>query len=985
MIPALLALGIAAVVRPVHARLVLIATAALCGLGGLAALADLLAGDGPDALALPLGFPGGTIVLAFDPLAGLFLLLLFACAAASAVYALDAHEAEDARSLPFLPPFVAAMALTLLAGDGFTLLFGFELMSLASWAMVLARHDEAASRDAAQLYLGMAFFSAACLIPAFALLASTHAGFDLRFAAIRAAMPPEGWRATAIFLLVLLGAGAKAGLAPLHVWLPPAHSAAPGHVSALMSGAMTKVALYVLIRLVLDLSGPAQPLWWSAPVLATGVASAVLGGLRANVEADLKTVLAASTIENVGLIAIGIGVALIGRAVDLPGLAALALGGALLHALNHGLFKTLLFLGASAAQHGAGSRLLGRLGGLIHAMPITAACVFVGGFGLAALPPGPGFASEWLLLQSLLAAPRAGGIAMQSMLVIVAMGMAMAAALAASAVVRLAGVAFLGRPRTPRAAAATEPGPCARGAMIGLALAVVLLGLLPGLALHLAAPALRGLTGSDSSDRAGLLGLAPAIGAYGYAVLGIAALLAAFGGGAFLILRRWGGSGVRRGPAWECGFAAPPPWLPFGDPATQYTDSSFAEPLQRTMGRALLAARGEDVRRRARGGGARAPARLVAGSRRNLAVPAGAAGQGRDRAHRGPFAVAHHPPHARPDLCDAGSVPRSDRLDAGVVTALLAAVAQVLHLALVLACAPLLAGFVRRLKARLLDRMGPPLLQPWRDLLRLVRKQRVIAENATLLFRAAPLVGFASIATVACLVPSFSFGMILAPASDLIVITGLLALARVASALAAMDVGTAFGGLGASRDMMFAVFAEPALLLVVFTLALLAGTTNLDLAATMMRDGALGLRVSLGLVLVALACVAIAENGRMPVDNPATHLELTMVHELQVLEYSGPDLALIDYTSALRFLAWLNLILSVFVPFGTASADAGPVAWIVGLAFWLAKIVLLAAALAVMEVSRAKMRLFRVPEFLGVAILLGLLAAMFLFVSTGFV
>ena len=515
---ALLALGIAAALRPGDSRPILIAAAALCGTGALASFADLLAGDGPAAFALPLGLPGGTAVLALDPLSGLFLLLLFACATAAAVYALDAHEAEDARSLPFFPPFIAAMALTLLAGDGYTLLFGFELMSLASWAMVLARHEETASRDAAQLYLGMALFSAACLIPAFALLASTSAGFDLRFAAIRAAIPPEGWRATAIFLLVLLGAGAKAGLAPLHVWLPYAHSAAPSHVSALMSGAMTKVALYVLIRLVFDLAGPAQPLWWSVPVLAAGVASAVLGGLRANVEADLKTVLAASTIENVGLIAIGIGVALVARAADLPGLAALALGAALLHALNHGLYKTLLFLGAGAAQHGAGSRLLGRLGGLIHAMPITSACVLAGCVGLAALPPGPGFASEWLLLQSLLAAPRVGGIALQTIIVIAAAGVAMAAALAASAVVRLVGVAFLGRPRTPRAAAATEPGPCARGAMIGLAGAVAASGLLPGLVLHVADPALRNLTGAGLEDRAGLLGIAPATGAFGYAV-----------------------------------------------------------------------------------------------------------------------------------------------------------------------------------------------------------------------------------------------------------------------------------------------------------------------------------------------------------------------------------------------------------------------------------------------------------------------------------
>ncbi len=609
VIVGLLALGIAAALRPGNRSPILIAAAALCGAGAAGSLASLLAGDGPATLALPLGLPGGSVVLALDPLSGLFLLLLFACATAAVVYALDAREAEDARSLPLLPPFVAGMALTLLAGDGYLLLFGFELMSLVSWAMVLARPEDAASREAAQLYLGIAVFSAACLLPALALLASTPAGFDLRFAAIRAAMPPEGWRATAIFLLVLIGAGAKAGLAPLHVWLPPAHSAATSHVSALMSGAMTKVALYVLIRLVLDLAGPAQPLWWSVPVIAVGVVSAVLGGLRANVEADLKAVLAASTIENVGLIATGIGVALLARASDLPGLAALALGAALLHAFNHGLYKTLLFLCAGAAQHGAGSRLLGRLGGLVHAMPITTACVLTGCLGLAALPPGPGFASEWLLLQSLLAAPRTGGVAMQTVVVVATAGVAMAAALAASAAVRLVGVAFLGRPRTPRVAAATEPGRYALAAMIALALAVLAAGLLPGFVLRVADPALRGLTGADLAGRAGPLGIAAATGASGYAVAGTVALLASFAGGASLFLRRWGASGVRRGPAWDCGFAAPPPWLPFGDPATQYTDASFAEPLQRTMGRALLAARTET---RPAFPGEATPARLLA-------------------------------------------------------------------------------------------------------------------------------------------------------------------------------------------------------------------------------------------------------------------------------------------------------------------------------------------------------------------------------------
>ena len=317
------------------------------------------------------------------------------------------------------------------------------------------------------------------------------------------------------------------------------------------------------------------------------------------------------------------------------------------------------------------------------------------------------------------------------------------------------------------------------------------------------------------------------------------------------------------------------------------------------------------------------------------------------------------------------------------MNALLSVLAWVLHVALVLAAAPVLVGLVRRIKARLLGRIGPPVLQPWRDLLRLWRKQAVCAENASWLFHAAPIAAFAATAAAAALVPSFAMGMATAPMADLLVIAGLLTLARCILALAAMDVGTAFGGIGASREMTFAVFAEPALMLVFVTLSLLIGTTNLDLIATALHDGGAGLRVSLGLTLIGTIIVAIAENGRIPVDNPATHLELTMVHEAMVLEYSAWHLALIEAGAALKLLIWLGLIASVYAPFGLAAATA-PLLWPVGLLAWAAKIGLLATALAVFEVSIAKMRVFRVPEYLGVSVLLGLLAAVFLLVSQGF-
>jgi formate hydrogenlyase subunit 4 len=312
-----------------------------------------------------------------------------------------------------------------------------------------------------------------------------------------------------------------------------------------------------------------------------------------------------------------------------------------------------------------------------------------------------------------------------------------------------------------------------------------------------------------------------------------------------------------------------------------------------------------------------------------------------------------------------------------------ALVTQLLHIALMLVAAPLVVGVTRWLKSRLMGRRGASPLQPLRDWAKLLRKRPVLAENASLVSEAAPYAGFAACLLAIALVPSFAQGMALAPLGDLVLLAGLLALARVALALAGMDVGTAFGGLGAAREMSFSAFAEPALLLCVLTLAILAGTTNLDAIAVAMRDGGLGLRVSLALAAVSMLAVAVAENARIPVDNPATHLELTMVHEAMLLESSGRHLALWEAQSALRLTLWLALLLAVFLPFGTAPAGSGPLAWVVGLLAWLLKMGGLCLALAVFESATAKMRVFRVPEFLGAALLLALLAVALLFVSTG--
>jgi formate hydrogenlyase subunit 4 len=310
-------------------------------------------------------------------------------------------------------------------------------------------------------------------------------------------------------------------------------------------------------------------------------------------------------------------------------------------------------------------------------------------------------------------------------------------------------------------------------------------------------------------------------------------------------------------------------------------------------------------------------------------------------------------------------------------------IVQGAQMALVLLLAPLLTGLVRKVKARLLRRRGPSVLQPYRDLLRLLRKEVVLAENASWLFRVTPYLIFAATWVAAALVPTFAAGLVFSWTADLIAIIALLASARFFLALAGMDVGTSFGGIGSSREVMIASLAEPAMLLIVFTLALVAGSTQLSSVAAFMASSHVGLRVSLGLVLIALIMVAIAENARIPIDNPATHLELTMVHEAMVLEYSGRHLALIEFAASLKLLLYISLIACVFAPWGLAIAGAGPAAYAAGALAYLAKLAIGAFLLALFETAIAKMRVFRVPEFLGAALMLGLLATLLLFVSRG--
>lgn len=572
------------------ARRARIAIVTLCLAGAALALACLLAAPAPASLRVPLGEPGFGLVLALDGLSCWFILILFAVAAAAVA------SCSEASAAP-LAAFVAALALTVLAGDGVALVLGLELTAVTGWGLMQADTaadgpEPAPRAGASPAFIGMAVLGALGVLGAIVLLApALPSGFpDLRFASLRGTAP-AGWSEIAVLALALFGAGSLAGLVPLHLWLPPSLSAAPVHAGVLMAGAMLPVALYTLLRLLLDLAGSAPPLGWGVALAMLGGFAALLGALRSVIETDLRVLLACIAIEQTGLVTIAIGVVLIGRAADLTSLASLALGAALLLGLTQGLLSALLLLAAGAVEQGAGTRHLHRLGGLAQRMPMTTLCALVGAAGLAAMPPGPGFAAAWLLFQALIGAARAGGVATQLALAAAAALLALALALGTVAALRLVGVGFLGRPRTPRTAAAEDPGSVSRRVMLVLATLALIIGLVPGLLLRLAGPAFAALRTEPMGVRAALAGLRAHPEQPGYAPLAIAALLAGLAAIAFVLLRRADPVGQQRGPAWDGGFAAPPPWLPFGDPLTQYGAASFSQILRRTIGARLLAAR----------------------------------------------------------------------------------------------------------------------------------------------------------------------------------------------------------------------------------------------------------------------------------------------------------------------------------------------------------------------------------------------------------
>lgn len=557
----------------------LVACAALMT-AGVAALA------GPTAtLRLPMGLPGLGANLRLDALAGFFLGLIGLGGAGASLFALGygRHEEEPARVLPFYPFFLAGMALVVVADDAFVFLFAWELMSVASWALVMAQHRQEATLHAAYVYLVMAVFSGFALLLCFGLLAGTGAGYG--FAAIRAAHP-SGILAVAALVLALVGAGAKAGLMPLHVWLPLAHPAAPSHVSALMSGVMTKVAIYGFVRIVFDLVG--HPPWWFAmAVLVLGGITAVIGVLHAVMERDLKRLLAFSTVENIGIVFTGLGLAMAFGANAFAAGTVLALTAALFHALNHTVFKSLLFFGAGAVLGATGERDMERLGGLIHRMPRTAVVVLVGCLAAAALPPMNGFASEWMIFQAILLRPELPQWGLKMAIPVDGALLALAAALAAGCFVRMFGIAFLGRPRSEVAAQAHETDAFSVAAMLIFAVLCFLGGLFPGVVIDALAPAVKGLTGARMATQLddAWLTIAPVTDSRSsYNGLLIFVFILSSTLLTVAAVHLFSPRGVRRGPAWDCGFPDP-------SPMTQYTAASFAQPLRRVFGTVVFRSR----------------------------------------------------------------------------------------------------------------------------------------------------------------------------------------------------------------------------------------------------------------------------------------------------------------------------------------------------------------------------------------------------------
>src|SRR6476659_7662819 len=553
-------------------------------------------------IALPLGLPWLGAHFKIDSLSAFFVIVVNLGGAAASLFALGygQHERAPERVLPFYPAYLAGMNLVVLADDAFSFLVAWEFMSLTSWALVVAHHYERENLRAGYVYLLMAGFGTFALLLAFGLLAGSNGNY--LFESIRAAQPSSGVAAM-VLVLGLVGAGSKAGVVPLHAWLPLAHPAAPSHVSALMSGVMTKVAVYGFVRIAFDLLGP-PVWWWSILVLAVGGITAVMGVLYALMQHDLKRLLAYHTVENIGIIFIGLCLALAFKAYGMADAAALALTAGLLHVFNHSVFNSLLLFGAGAVLNATGERDMEHLGGLIHRMPQTAFVFLVGCVAISALPPLNGFVSEWMTFQAILLSPQLPSWGLKFLVPAVGALLALSAALAAACFVKAFGVSFLGRARTPAAAHAQETDRNSLAAMYFLAALCLVAGILPGIFIDGLAPVTNMLAGTSMPHQTGLqwLTIVPiAESRSSYNGLLVFLFVTLSGSIAAFAIHRLASDRLRRAPAWDCGY-------PDASPATQYTASSFAQPIRRVFGAVVFRAR-EHVHMPAPG--ALEPARLT--------------------------------------------------------------------------------------------------------------------------------------------------------------------------------------------------------------------------------------------------------------------------------------------------------------------------------------------------------------------------------------
>lgn len=548
---------------------------AICGLWGLS--------SDPQVAVLPLGLPDLPFHLRLDVLSSFFMFLLGAAATGISLYSTgyfrSMANAQSGNTLKLLclqyHVFLASMAWVLLADDAYFFMVAWETMALSSYFLVTTDHEIPDIRRAGFLYLLIAHIGAIAILLAFGVMQGGHG--DYTFATMRNGHHDAFWASMA-FLLALFGFGAKAGVLPLHAWLPEAHPAAPSPVSALMSGIMLKTAIYGILRVTFDLLDD-RLWWWGALMLVLGLLTALFGVLFAAVQSDIKRLLAYSSIENIGIIISGIGLSVLFHAFGENTVAALALTATLYHALNHAFFKGLLFLGAGSVLHATAERNMAKLGGLIHHMPWVAATALVGTLAIAGLPPFNGFVSEWLMLQAYLLTPALPEPYLNMMLPLGAAALALAAALSAYAMVKFYGIVFLGRPRGEDMGKVEvhDAGIWERLGLGWMAAACILLGLFPVAVILQLDRVTQMLVGHDlgsSAARTGWLWLtpvAPERASYSPLILFLA-ILAGFTL-TFLTVRKFYHGRLRRGAAWDCGY-------PLQTARMQDSADGFGQPIK---------------------------------------------------------------------------------------------------------------------------------------------------------------------------------------------------------------------------------------------------------------------------------------------------------------------------------------------------------------------------------------------------------------------